>query len=240
MGSLDFTRRSSQAEWMDSPEVGFEQFRDCLVDLARVNRWTLAYRPTLQFLDGLLAKRKTDRPFEIVDVGCGYGDMLRHIDAWAQRRGVEVALTGLDLNPHSRAAARAATRWGRPIEWITGDIFRYDPRRGIDVIVSSLFTHHLPDSKIRRFLIWMEANARLGWFISDLHRHPLPYHVFRRVAELAGCHPFVQHDGPISIARGFVRADWQRLLDEAGIDRERASIEWRLPFRLTVGRRFES
>lgn len=236
---IDFTQRSTQAELMDADDVGFEEFQACLVDLARVNRLTLAYRPTLDFLDRLLASGRPGRPIEIVDVGSGYGDMLRQIDAWARRRGVEVSLTGLDLNPWSRAAATAVTWSGRPIHWITADVFAYDPPHGIDVIVSSLFTHHLPDPRISEFLAWMEAKVRLGWFVNDLHRHPVAYHVFRRVAKIAGFHHFVQHDGPLSIARAFVPADWHRLVGAAGIDPTLAEIERRFPYRLTVGRRFE-
>lgn len=240
MIAIDFSRRSTRSELMDAPDVGFEEFRACLVDLARVNRLTIAYRPTLDFLDRLLASGRPNRPIEIVDVGCGYGDMLREIDAWALRRGVEVSLTGLDLNPWSRMAASAVTPSRRPIEWITADVFSYDPPRGIDVIVSSLFTHHLPDPHIAKFLAWMEAHARLGWFVNDLHRHRLPYHVFRLAAKLAGFHHFVQHDGPLSIARAFVLADWRRLVGEAGIDPSLTEIEWWVPFRITVGRRFQT
>lgn len=240
MHTIDLTHRSDEAEWIDSSDVAFEDFRDCLVDLALVNRWTGAYRPTLEFLDQLLAKGHPGRPLEIVDVGCGYGDMLRQIDGWALARGVEVSLTGLDLNPWSRVAASAVTASRRQIHWITADVFTYEPPRGIDVIVSSLFAHHLSDALIIRFLTWMDTHARLGWFVNDLHRHPLPYYVFRRLAQLASLHPFVQHDGPLSISRAFVRSDWERLLADAGIPPQYAAIEWRVPFRFTVGRRFAS
>ncbi len=37
-------------ELMDDLACGPDEFRRCLVDLARVNRLTLAYRPTLRFL----------------------------------------------------------------------------------------------------------------------------------------------------------------------------------------------
>jgi SAM-dependent methyltransferase len=222
---------------MDTEPVGFEEFRDCLFDLARVNRLTLAYRPTLAFFDRLLVTaRGLGRPLEVVDVGSGYGDMLREIDAWATRRGVDVSLTGVDLNPWSRRAAAEATRPDRKIDWVTADAFAYDPPRGIDVVVSSLFTHHLPDPLVMKFLGWMEASARLGWFVNDLHRHPLPYHFFRHFAKLAGFHRFVQHDGPVSIARAFAAADWQRLLVGSGVDPALVEVRWLVPFRLTVAR----
>jgi SAM-dependent methyltransferase len=237
MTAIDFTRRSTADELMDTEPVGFEEFRACLVDLGRVNRLTLAYRPTLAFLDRLVARGlPRGRPLEVVDVGSGYGDMLRKIDAWAARRGVAVSLTGVDLNPWSRRAAAEATPPGQPITWVTADAFAYAPQSGIDVVLCSLFTHHLSDRLVARFLGWMEANARLGWFVNDLHRHPLPYHVFRRWARLARWHRFVQHDGPVSIARAFATTDWQRLIVEAGLDATAVEIEWWVPFRLSVGR----
>jgi SAM-dependent methyltransferase len=237
MGALDFSQRSTQDEMMDTESVSFEDFRACLLDLARVNRLTLAYRPTLAFLDRLLQERgPTTQPLEVVDVGSGYGDMLRQIYAWARRRGVVVSLTGVDLNPWSRRAAAEATPPEQMINWVTADAFAYDPPKGIDVVVSSLFTHHLPDGLVAKFLRWMDANARLGWFVSDLHRHPLPYHFFRHFAKLARYHRFVRHDGPVSIARAFEVSDWQRLLTAAEIDPTAVEVRWTVPFRLTVGR----
>jgi SAM-dependent methyltransferase len=240
MTMIDFSHRSTQSEWMDDPSVSFDDFRSCLVDLARVNGWMLAHRATLRFLDGLFPPGHTiNRPIEIVDVGSGYGDLLRQIAAWARRRDIEVSLTGVDLNPWSRAAAMEATDPGLGIRWVTADALAHTPARGIDVVVSSQFTHHLPNERIIEFIQWMEEHARLGWFINDLHRHPVAHHMFGWFADLAALHPFVRHDGPVSIARGFVAEDWQRLLAGAGVEPQAAEIEWTFPFRLTVARRKE-
>lgn len=237
MPELDFTARATTDELMDTEPASFEEFRACLVDLARVNRMTLAYRPTLAFFERLLVRGLPhDRPLEVVDVGSGYGDMLRKIDAWATKRGVKVALTGVDLNPWSERAATEATEAGRPIRWVTADAFAYQPPQGIDVVVSSLFTHHLPDPLVARFLHWMESTARLGWFVNDLHRHPVPYHFFRNFARVARFHRFVQHDGPVSVTRAFAAPDWFRLLAEAGIAERLVDVAWWTPFRLCVER----
>lgn len=234
---LNFAARSQQSELMDTEAVDFEEFRACLVDLAQVNRFTFAYRPTLAFFDRLLASaRRLGRPLEVVDVGSGYGDMLRQIDAWALRRGIAVSLTGVDLHPWSRRAAEESTSPKHNIRWITADAFQYRPSCAIDVVISSIFTHHLADPLVVEFLRWMEDKAQLGWFVSDLHRHPLPHHFFRHFAKLARFHPFVQHDGLVSIARAFTAADWRRLLTTAGIDLAAAKIQWTMPFRLTVER----
>jgi len=70
MVAINFGERSKLDELMDTEPVGFEEFRACLFDLARVNRLTLAYRPTLAFFDRLLANaRPLGRPIEVLDVG---------------------------------------------------------------------------------------------------------------------------------------------------------------------------
>ena len=109
--AVDFSRRSTLSELMDSDTTDFETFRDCLVDLAKVNALTFAYRPTLRFLDGLAdtGRLSLERPVTILDAGSGYGDMLRKVSRWAKRRGIPAALTGIDLNPWSARAAKAAT-----------------------------------------------------------------------------------------------------------------------------------
>ncbi len=224
---------------MDTEITGFDEFRACLVDLERVNGWTFTFRPMLRFLDRLAASGAIpgDRRLVIVDVGSGYGGMLRAIDRWAEKRGIAVDLTGVDLNPWSAAAAAEATAPGRPIRWVTSNLFDYRPEGGIDLIVSSQFTHHLDDEGLVRFIAWMEQTARLGWFIGDLHRHWLPYWFFKIWSALAGWDRMVRHDGPISIASAFTRADWLDFLAKAGLPRGAARIEWWLPFRYCVDRR---
>lgn len=235
--ALDFTQRSGQDELMDTEPVAFGEFEACLKDLAWVNRVTGAYGPTLGFFDRLRGRcRGLGRPLRVLDVGSGHGDMLRHVDRWARVHGVEVALTGIDLNPSSRRAAMAATPVDREIHWVTADAFDYAPAAGVDVVISSLFTHHLADPQVVRFVAWMESTARVGWFVNDLHRHPVPYHVFRVASRLARLHRFVQHDGPVSIARAFVPDDWRRIVAAAGMDPADVDIRWRMPFRLTVAR----
>jgi SAM-dependent methyltransferase len=230
---LDFSRRADLPELMDDPGVDFETFRACLADLAKVNRMTLAYRPTLAFLDRVFDQGlwPRDRPAVILDVGSGYGDMLRLIARWAKAKSLDVRLVGLDRNPW---AARSAERvlGSEGIRWISEDVFQR--QGGADIVISSLFAHHLDDASLVRFLEWQEVNARIGWFINDLRRDPVSYCGFSVLARLMLWHRFVVHDGPVSIRRAFRPEDWTALLAKAGV--RGARIEPWFPFRLCVSR----
>jgi 2-polyprenyl-3-methyl-5-hydroxy-6-metoxy-1,4-benzoquinol methylase len=233
----DFSRRSHQLEMMDADAIGFEDFRQCLRDLELVNVGTLAYRPTLRWLKAALRDDKFGQPVSILDVGSGGGDMLRTIWQWAERRGHKTCLAGVDRNPWSKKSAESVTPPGAPIQYETDDIFSFDPGRRADFIISSLFTHHLTDDEVVQFLRWMDRHATRGWFINDLHRHPLPFFVIRYLTRLLRFSPMVQHDGPVSVTRAFTAADWRRLIGEAGIPAERIRISWFFPFRYCVAGR---
>jgi trans-aconitate methyltransferase len=220
---------------MDGHDVSEADFAACLADLARVNTLTLARPPTLNWL------KKATRDlhsFTLFDVGSGEGDMLRAIARWAQKQGKQARLVGIDLNPRAEPAARAATPHEMGIEYVTANVFDYAPASAPDFIISSICTHHMTDGEIETLLRWMDENATRGWFNNDLHRHWFPFYGFAALAQLARWHPFVRHDGPISIARSFRHHDWRRLVVASGLPEESVSIRWHFPFRICVGRTF--
>jgi len=220
---------------MDQPS-SYEDLRDCYRSLAAVNRLTWAYHPTIHWLNHFyyVLPRQT-RPVHIVDIGCGYGDMLRRVHDWAEEKKLPVILTGIDLNPDAIRAAREVTVPGT-VTYLAGNAFDFAPAGGIDLVISSLLAHHLPNPYIVEFLDWMESKARMGWFISDLHRQPMPYHVFRFVSRFTSWHPFVKHDGPVSILRSFREEDWRKLCRAAAMPEDEYIIREYKPARLCVAR----
>jgi len=222
--------RRHTTELMDDAALPQGTYQAVLADLARVNTVTMAARPTLRFLEQAVGDR---RQFTLLDVGFGHGDMLRRIASWARRRGIGARLVGIDLNPLSEPAARAATSPDAPIEYYTGDYADFGTGQ-FDCVVSSLVAHHMTEPELLRFLRFMEQRARRGWFVNDLHRHPLSYLGYPLLARLMGWHPIVRQDGQTSIARAFRPNEWEVMLTKTAISRAR--VQRHFPFRLCVSR----
>ena len=239
-GEIDFTYRADPAdlpEWMDEP-CTYEQFRGCVRDIGTVNRLTFAYWPTLRFLQRA-TQNPPQTPLRVLDVGSGGGDTLRRLVRWAARRKLRLELTGIDLNPHAtRAALEFSSHDPRfaGVHWITGDLFTEPAAQHTDLVLSSLVTHHMHDAEIVNFLKWMERTARHGWFINDLLRSSKAYRFFRVFSTTLRFHPFVQHDGPVSIRRAFREPDWHRLLAAAAIPADAVQITQPVPGRLCLTR----
>jgi len=214
-------------EIMDDPDQSEADFRAALDGLETLNRITFAYPPLTRFLDRLVREQGLTR-LSLLDVGAGGGDALRAVARWGERRGIELDLWGLD---RSEWAGRHARERGTPGGWITSDLFDLPDGRRFDVVTCSLFAHHLPDPLLVRFLRWLPEHTLRRWLILDLHRHWIPWAAVWAGTRLMRMHPMVSHDGPVSINRGFVREDWTRLLEEAGVA---AEIRWVVPFRWAV------
>jgi SAM-dependent methyltransferase len=234
---LNFSKRAELVEEMEGP-MAYEDLRHCLRDLSRVNTLTLAHRPVILWLNELVEERgpRLPNPLKILDVGCGYGDLLRRIDRWAARRGVAAKLVGIDLNENAVRAAREATPPASGIEWVCGDVYSCAQASEADVVLCSLLTHHLVELEIVRFLEWMETTARVGWFICDLHRKRVPYRLFEVFMRGPWWHRFIRTDGLRSLRRSFLEEDWVRLCASAGMEAGEPEIRSYRPARLCVGR----
>ena len=224
-------RRVSPCEFpelMDG-DCSYEDFRDCLRSLERINRWLLGYRPTLTWLERL--PRGLHEPIHIVDVGRWRWRSTAADFRLGTETGRGCAINGNGL----KIPLDAAPAWyagGFENTWVTGDAREYGPEKPIDIVVSSLLAHHLEDEEIVALLRRMEATVQLGWFINDLERAQWSFRMFGMVR----WHPIVRHDGPVSFRRAFRKEDWVRLLAAAEVPREIATVErWR-PGRLCVGR----
>lgn len=222
--------RALEEERMDASDLDPAIYAAVLADLARVNRITMARRPTLNFLGRALRGRTH---FRLLDVGFGDGDMLRTIARWSAQRGIAAELVGIDLNPGSAPAAQTHTPAEMAIDWRTGDYADLAGEQW-DCIISSLVAHHMTHDQLVAFLRFMAREARIGWLVNDLHRHRLAAFGFPILARMMRWHEIVRHDGTLSIARSYRPREWPPILTEAGIVPDSARIYRAFPYRLCV------
>jgi SAM-dependent methyltransferase len=233
--SINLKRRSDETEWLDRTDINPVDLENVLRDLASFNRTFLGHYPLLRWVAQAVRKAPKESPLTLVDVGCGYGDLLRAVRHWSRRRGIDLNLLGVDLNPETIRIARMATDPADRIYFHAINMFELASTTPVDLIVSSLVTHHLSDPEISEFVRLMERVARRGWAICDLQRSRLLYHFVGLSSRLARFHPMVTRDGQISVARSLTRAEWEARIAEAGFSPADVSIRWFL-FRFLVGR----
>lgn len=232
----DLTTRAETEEWMDDFSVTDDRLRLALRDLRFINHLLGGHRATDAVLAPALRRRDSLR---ILDLGTGSGDYPVHF----VRRGVEVGTrveaVGVDLNPvtagHGRAwldhALSPAYRKRASIEIADALSLPY-PDDAFDVAHAALFLHHFHGTDAVQLLREMDRVARLGVVVNDLHRHPLAYVGIWALSRLLRLAPMVQHDGPISVARGFRRAELEDLAEAAGL--VGPTIRWHWAFRWTL------
>lgn len=219
-----FKYRSYQKELLDSDAIPFEAIRQNMAELDTINQLLGGHRITLKGLQQLVAKHKK-RHWDIVEIGCGGGDNLRVIKKWAAINNVEVTLTGIDINKECIAFAQQVVG-NQGIQFKVSDYKDVQFDQKPDIIFSSLFSHHFKDEELVEQLRWMHENSQKGFFINDLHRHPLAYYSIKVLTQLFSKSYLVKNDAPISVMRGFHKAEWKRLCKQAGLHNVLSRWEW--------------
>jgi 2-polyprenyl-3-methyl-5-hydroxy-6-metoxy-1,4-benzoquinol methylase len=225
--------RTYEKELLDRDDIPFADIARNMQELDNINTRLGGHAITISGLRHLLRRHPQGASLHIMEIGCGGGDNLRVIARWAKQHGVSVLLTGVDINPECIAYAQSREA-NRGIYFICSDYRALKEQQHPDIIFSSLFCHHFTDEELVLQLKWMQQHARLGFFINDLHRHPLAYHSIRLLTRAFSKSYLVKNDAPLSVRRGFRRGEWQRLLHDAGITGYTCSWRWAFRWLITA------
>jgi 2-polyprenyl-3-methyl-5-hydroxy-6-metoxy-1,4-benzoquinol methylase len=224
---VNFRHRSYQPELLDRPDIPFEDIKRNMQELNFINTWLGGHTITTTGVEALV---NTQTPVTICEIGCGGGDNLVAIQKWCDKRNIAVTFIGIDINPHCIDVA--SKRLLNNTQLIASDYKEVLLEKQPDIIFSSLFCHHFSDREMVKQLQWMKTNARLGFFINDLHRHKLAYYSIKALTAVFSNSYLVKHDAPLSVARGFTKDEWLQFFNIAGISN--FSIEWKWAFRWLV------
>ncbi|WP_066839794.1 methyltransferase domain-containing protein [Rufibacter ruber] len=229
-----FRERSTQPELMDDLTLASDDLRQNLRELEIINQWLGGHEVVRNGLDEILAHpflaSFPENSLKVADLGSGGGDTLRMVARWARQRRQPVELVGIDANPFMLSySANLSQEYGE-ISYRQADVFSEGfAREQFDVIICSLFLHHFTDAALATLLAQLRRQVRVAVLINDLHRHPLAYYSIKALTQLFSRSYLVKNDAPLSVRRAFTKADWQRILAQAGIQQYR--LRWRWAFR---------
>jgi len=210
-GDMNFTTRSYQQELLDRSDIPFEDIKQNMRELDFINAKLGGHDITLQGLRTMLKNLDLRNiPVSILEIGCGGGDNLRVIKDYCQRRKIKVQLSGVDINPHCIEFARSRKE-NTHIEFYISDYKLISLDKKPDIIFNSLFCHHFNDEEVKQIFLWMKQNSRVGFFVNDLHRHPLAYYSIKSLTRFFSKSYLVKNDAPLSVLRGFKKDELEML-----------------------------
>ena len=229
---IDLSHRHRQPEIMDAADLPASRFVDTLKGLGRVNAVTRSSRIMWPDLKAA-AMRHPDRPIRVLDVACGGGDVLLALWRLARRAGIKVELEGCDASPEAVRYSRETAEGARaPIGFFQHDVTLGSLPGGYDMIMSTLFLHHLEEQAAVAFLCDAAAKAKDRVVIQDLVRSGVSYWFTRVGTSLLLLNDICRLDGRTSVEGAFTRAEAEVLAQQAGL--HNAEIVPRLPFRYLI------
>ncbi len=226
----DFRFRSTAQEVMDDLESAGYALEQSLRELAVINKWLGGHRVLQSALKQLKPYLVAfERPIKIADLGCGGGDLLAFVKEWGEAHSLPFELYGYDANPH---VIKFANDWiaDPAIHFETANVFDNGfQQTEFDVVLLTLFCHHLPDEALVSFLSRLKSQTSTAIIINDLHRHPLAYHSIHWLTWLFSKTPMVKADAPQSVLRAFTREELYQMLQAAGF--ANFALRWQWAFR---------
>jgi 2-polyprenyl-3-methyl-5-hydroxy-6-metoxy-1,4-benzoquinol methylase len=210
-----FATRRREHEWMDAPDADPKLLADSLRFIRRVNVALRYTRATLSHLEQFSRHWNRGQRVTLIDFATGSADIPRAILAWADRRGFDVRIVGVDLHDATAAFARRHVRDPR-LSIVRADVLDLPFDAGsFDYALTAMFLHHLSDADAVRVLRAMDRVSRRGIIAADLIRNRRAYR-WVSLFTLAS-NPMVRHDAKVSVQQAFSPEEVVRLRDEAGI-----------------------
>ncbi len=220
--------RTNTTEIMDDFTIHGNVLHNTLNTLANINKWLGGNKVTINGLKKVIKNHPKKEPLNIIDLGCGGGDILRKVANYGKKEGYIFKLIGIDANKDAMIYARQLSKNYPEISFIDCDIFSDEfESLQYDVVLTTLFLHHFKEQQIINILSTTKKKAKLGIVVNDLHRNPLAYYLFKLVC-LTIKNKMIIEDGLTSILRGFKRKELESFSKELLVTPQ---IKWKWAFR---------
>ncbi|MCY7420831.1 MAG: methyltransferase domain-containing protein [Chitinophagaceae bacterium] len=226
---MNVKERSYKKELLDRDDIPFDDIVANMKELNFINTWLGGHQISIKGLQQLIGETQA---LTICEIGCGGGDNLVALNKWCLQKNISASFIGIDLKEPCIALGKTQTSLLQNTTWMVNDyrnvVFQNQP----DIIFSSLFCHHFTNGQLKDQLQWMKQNSRMGFFINDLERNAVAYYLIKVLTFLFSSSYLVKNDAPLSVARGFKKREWFRLLQSANLPH--CPVNWKWAFRHLV------
>lgn len=158
-------------------------------------------------------------PIRILDVAAGGGDVLRRIAKLAARDSVAIKAHGCDISLAAVEYAQGvADKSGvGSVKFFRLNVLKEPLPEGCDIVMSTLFFHHLAETETQDLLRRMAMSARKMVLIDDLNRNLLGYLYAWIGGRLLTRSRIVHTDGPLSVRSAYTIAEMSLIARQAGL-----------------------
>lgn len=227
-------QRCRRPEIMDQPGLDATAHAAALRGLGRINRLSRSASILWPSIAGLAQKL----PIRVLDLASGGGDVPIGLARRARRAGLEVRIAGCDVSPVAVAfATRAASEAGVEVPFFRLDALNEPIPDDYNIVMCSLFLHHLEEDAAVGLLRAMAGAARSMVLVNDLLRSTAGLRLAQAGCLLLSGSPIVRHDGPASVRAAFNLAEVRELAARAGLEGARLVRRWPCRFLLLWSRR---
>lgn len=228
--------RVRQSEVMDDSDLESEQHRRALKGISRLNSLSRSTRIVWEPIAELGRRHATSR-LRVLDVATGAGDVAIGLWQKASRAGFQLEILGIDVRSQAVQFARErAAAYKAPVEFSTQDAFSGELPSGFDVVISSLFLHHLDEHHAVLLLERMARAAHRLMLVNDLVRNTSGLVLVGIASRLATTSRVVHVDAMRSVRAAFTLSEVRSLAQDAGLDGVTVVGRWPCRFLLSWSR----
>ena len=209
--------RQLEPEVMDQPGLDPQVHRQALAGLARLNG--LSRSAGLLWPHVAIQARQLGRPVRVLDLASGGGDVAIALARRARKAGVQVHIDGHDLSTLAvEHATMAAQREGfAQLRFTVRDVLRQSAEQRYDVVMSSLFLHHLTEGDALLLLRRMAEASTSLVLLNDLRRTRFGKPLVWLASRLVTRSRVVHVDGPLSAQAAFTVGELAAMAQQAGL-----------------------
>ena len=201
---------------MDAHDVDPRELGRALKFIRRVNSLLGYTRATLRHLERFSRRWKRGERITIIDFATGSADIPRAILKWAERRGFDIRIVGVDLHAATAHIAAEQNDDDPRLRIVQCDVLNLPFDAGsFDYALTAMFLHHLSDEDAVAVLKAMNRVARRGIVAADLLRTRRAYRWISLFTAFSS--EMIRHDARVSVAQAFSKQEVLRLRDAAGL-----------------------